>query len=252
MHISHDSYEKICILFTLILNSYSVFIGSFYSIFVPQLCPGTVTVGNSTFTSSHSCTLTENVTDLIPFNWGVLIFNAITAFVLLVAFGYELYRENWMVDNFDITPDKPENNLEKQIEEHVDIKQRFLEISYNYYILFLLTAAFNLVNMIISAILIFYYYYDSNQSVSTFITNTIIIVTRLVKSINISRINKNDIKAESVFLTQQIKFNIVGNIPTPISSPASTEHADSPVHLNVPPSSPVSGIREKSIELAVV
>ena len=40
-----------------------------------------------------------------------------------------------------------------------------------------------------------------------------------------SQLNKERIKAESVFLTEQVEFNIVGNIPTPVSSPASTKHS---------------------------
>lgn len=224
MRISHDTIQKVSIVFTLIISSYTVIIGSFYCLFVPQACPDKVFVTNTTNVSTHTCSLNENFTDLTTYNWVVLIFNAVTAFVLLVAFAYEYYREDWMVDQFDADETKPDNNLEKEIENYPEIKQKFIEISYRYYILFLLTAIFNIVNMVLSAILIFYYYYDGNQSITTFITNTIIIVTRLVKSIKMSQIQPNRIKAESVFLTEQVEFNIVGNIPTPVSSPASTKH----------------------------
>jgi hypothetical protein len=56
-----------------------------------------------------------------------------------------------------------------------------------------------------------------------------------------SQINKDRIKAESVFLTEQVEFNIVGNIPTPVSSPASTNHTKE-VTIEE---------KEKQIELAV-
>ena len=223
MRISHDTLQKVSIIFTLIISSYTVIIGSFYCLFVPQACPDKVFITNTTTVSSHTCSLSENFTDLTTYNWVVLIFNAVTAAVLLVAFGYEYYREDWMVDQFDADESKPDNNLEKEIELYPEIKQKFIEISYRYYVLFLLTAIFNVVNMILSAILIFYYYYDGNQSITTFITNTIIILTRLLKSIKMSQLNKDRIKAESVFLTEQVEFNIVGNIITPVSSPAHSE-----------------------------
>ena len=198
-------------------------IGSFYSLFVPQSCPDKVFITNTTTISSHTCTLSENFTDLTNYNWAVLISNAVTAAVLLFAFAYEYYREDWMVDQFDYDPNKPDNNLEKEIEAYPDLKDKFITISYRYYVIFLVTAVCNLVNMILSAVLIFYYYYNGNQSITTFITNTIVILTRLIKSINMSQLNKDRIKAQSVFLTQQMEFNIVGNIPTPVSSPA---HSD--------------------------
>jgi hypothetical protein len=244
MRITHDTLQKVSIIFTLIISSYTVIIGSFYCLFVPQSCPDKIFISNSTAVSKHTCSLTENFTDLTTYNWVVLIFNAVTAAVLLVAFGYEYYRENWMVDQFDADESKPDNNLEKEIELYPEIKQKFIEISYRYYLLFLATAIFNVVNMILSAILIFYFYYDGNQSITTFITNTIIIVTRLSKSIKMSQINKDRIKAESVFLTEQVEFNIVGNIPTPVSSPASTTHSKEVTIENIVQ-------EEKEIELEV-
>lgn len=244
MRISHDTLQKVSIIFTLIISSYTVIIGSFYCLFVPQACPDKVFFSNSTSVPKHTCSLSENFTDLTTYNWVVLIFNAVTAAVLLVAFGYEYYREDWMVDQFDADESKPDNNLEKEIELYPEIKQKFIEISYRYHVLFLLTAVFNIVNMVLSAILIFYYYYDGNQSITTFITNTIIIVTRLSKSIKMSQINKERIKAESVFLTEQVEFNIVGNIPTPVSSPASTKHS---TELTV---EDTDTAKEKEIELS--
>lgn len=223
MKLSHDTLQKVSIIFTLIISSYTVIIGSFYCLFVPQACPDKVFITNTTSVSSHTCSLSENFTDLTTYNWVVLISNAITAVILLIAFAYEYYREDWMVDQFDYDPNKPDNNLEKEIEAYPELKEKFIYISYRYYLIFLITGVCNLVNMILSAILIFKYYYDGNQSITTFITNTIIILTRLLKSIKMSQINKNRIKAESVFLTQQMEFNIVGNIITPVSSPAHSE-----------------------------
>ena len=124
MRISHDTLQKVSIIFTLIISSYTVIIGSFYCLFVPQACPDKVFFSNSTVVPKHTCTLSENFTDLTTYNWVVLIFNAVTAAVLLVAFGYEYYREDWMVDQFDADESKPDNNLEKEIELYPEIKKK--------------------------------------------------------------------------------------------------------------------------------
>jgi hypothetical protein len=73
---------------------------------------------------------------------------------------------------------------------------------------FIVTGVVTIINIILSAILISQYY-SGFQSITTFLTSLIAIGQFLYKSMKISLVSKNDFKAQSVFLTKQIQFNIV-------------------------------------------
>ena len=194
------SREKLLVLFYVLLDTYRVLIGSFFSIFVPQLCDSNI--------NNYSCSITENFTNLSVYNKFVLAFNIITAFLLIVAFIFEFYREQWIRKHFDKDEAKPVDNLQTEIQAYKYIKNKLLQINYNYFLLFNMATICNIINIILSGVLIGQYY-ASLQTATTFITNTLIILFRVIKSLEISYIHRNNIIAQSVFLLVPTQFNII-------------------------------------------
>ena len=223
MKVSQNVYQKLMIFILMGLDIYRILIGSFFSIFVPQRCDVKVnTNSNSSYvessTVSQTCELKENISDLSSFNWFVLGLNAFTALSIAVAFIWEFKRETWMVNHLDVNPEKPDNNLDNEldmknkedkfIEKYQSMKQSLLWKNRIYYYLFLTVAFSAMLNFGFSLALMILYY-DGFKTMTTFFTNALLIFMRVQKSLSIAKTCEKELKAQSVFLLEPVAFNTI-------------------------------------------
>ena len=226
---SQDCSQRTMITVFLTLDAYRILIGCFYTLFVPQLCPDTHILPRPDPMTYHPCTLEDNVTDLTLLNKAALGINALTAFVMMVGFLQEFRREQWMVKKLHVDPKKPDSNLITEIQAYPELAKSLHIRNRNYKFLFGLIGVLSVVNICISGVLV-YEYYDSMKTTTTFITNTLLIVMRVIKSIQISRTCQLETKAQSVYLTEPVTFNTIDpHYVKPVepfsSKPPSTELA---------------------------
>jgi hypothetical protein len=241
MKISQNNSQRLTVILLMTLDSYRILIGSFYSIFVPQICPdkpthsfnGTNYYGhyNSTELSYHACTLEDNVTDLTDFNKFVLAFNAFTALLMLIAFIVEFRRENWIINHLDVDATKPDSNLRVEIEGYTKMKKSITSKNVRYLTIFISVGIVSLINCAVSAALIAFYF-DGLKTVTTFLTNTLLIGMRIVKSINVARTCQLEMKAQSVNLSEPTTFNTIDTKYR--IHPETTEHKISEQNPMVP------------------
>ena len=223
MKVSQNVYQKAMIFALMGLDIYRILIGSFFSIFVPQRCDvkSNLVDSNSTtveMKSSHTCELKENISDLTSFNWFVLGLNAFTALSIAIAFIWEFKRETWMVNHLDVNPEKPDNNLDdeldmkndenKLIEKYQSMKQSLLWKNRIYYYLFLAVAITATLNFGFSLALMILYY-DGFKTMTTFFTNALLIFMRVQKSLSVAKTCEKELKAQSVFLSEPVAFNSI-------------------------------------------
>jgi hypothetical protein len=224
MKVSQNVYQKLMIFVLMGLDIYRILIGSFFSIFVPQRCDvkNTITGSNSTtvevITSSHTCELKENISDLTTYNWFVLGLNAFTALSIAIAFIWEFKRETWMINHLDVNPEKPDNNLDdefamkneedKPIPKYESMKASLLKKNKIYYYLFLTVAITATLNFGFSLALMILYY-DGFKTMTTFSTNALLIFMRVQKSLSIAKTCEKELKAQSVFLSEPVAFNTI-------------------------------------------
>jgi hypothetical protein len=218
MKVSQNVSQKALILIFMGLDVYRILIGSFFGVFVPQRCD-VKTVSNSTIIeSSHTCELKENVTNLTSYNSFVLALNALTALSIAIAFIWELKKETWMVNHFDVDPEKPDNNLDDELETkneennliptYQDMKSKLLRKNKIYYYMFSTVGVLTLLNFGFSLALMVIYY-DGFKTMTTFFTNSLLIFMRVQKSISISKTCEKQLKAQSVFLSEPVSFNTI-------------------------------------------
>lgn len=224
MKVSQNVYQKAMIFVFMGLDIYRILIGSFFSIFVPQRCDvkNNISNFNSTtvleFTTSHTCELKENISDLSSYNWFVLGLNAFTALSIAIAFIWEFKRETWMVNHLDVNPEKPDNNLDdefamknhedKPIPKYESMKASLLKKNKIYYYLFLTVAITATLNFGFSLALMVIYY-DGFKTMTTFFTNALLIFMRVQKSLSIAKTCEKELKAQSVFLSEPVAFNTI-------------------------------------------
>ena len=215
MKITQDSQQKAMITLFLVLDAYRIVIGSFYSLFVPQLC------------GDHTCSIQENVTDLNLINKAALGINAVTCFAMIVAFAIEYRREVWIVKHLEVDPKKPDTNLVTEIETYPKLKISLQSKNFHYRNSFYTVALLSLINIAISGVLVFDYY-DGVKTATTYATNTLLILQRVIKSISIARTCQKELKAQSVYLLEPVTFNTID--PDYVQKPLQTvEMIESPM-----------------------
>jgi hypothetical protein len=209
MKISQDTSQKFLVAALLALDLYRILIGSFYTVFVPQSCRDKIEgVPDELVTTYHTCTLKDNVTDLTLLNKAALGINAVTALITLVGFALEYRRERWMISHLEVDSKKADDNLIHEIDAYPKMKKSFLKKNKDYHRVFIVISAVSILNAIVSAVLIADYF-DGLKTVTTFLTNSLLIGARTAKSIQISIRCDKQMKALSPYLSEPTSFNTI-------------------------------------------
>ena len=209
MKISQDTSQKFLVAALLALDLYRILIGSFYTIFVPQSCRDKIEgVPDELVTTYHTCTLKDNVTDLSMLNKAALGINAVTALITLVGFALEYRRERWMISHLEVDSKKADDNLIHEIDAYPKMKTSFLKKNKDYHRVFIVISVVSILNAIVSAVLVADYF-DGLKTVTTFLTNSLLIGTRTAKSIQIATRCDKQMKALSPYLSEPTAFNTI-------------------------------------------
>ena len=194
---NQDFTQKISIIPIVLVELYRVMVSSFLILFVPQKC------GN------HTCQLNENlVLDSTLYNAG-LVFNFITTFFFVILYTIEIKRENRLITYLHVSSTMPsDNNSVGKILEKLPIDKKnnilYLDKAYQkigYFVMLLFA-----INSALSGVVIFNYYLD-NQTTTTYITNIILMITKLSDIYTTAHTDKNIFY--SSYLKGRIQFNDV-------------------------------------------
>ena len=209
MRLNQDRKQQLLVSALLLLDLYRIIIGSFFTVFVPQSCKDKIEgIPEEQITTYHTCTLQDNVTDLTLLNKAALGINATTALVSLVAFALEFRRERWMISHLEVDSKKADDSLIHEIEAYPKMKKSFLKKNTDYSRVFITVASLSLINAIVSAVLVADYF-EGLKTVTTFATNSLLIGTRVAKSLQIATTGKKQMKALSSYLSEPTAFNTI-------------------------------------------
>lgn len=179
------------------LEMYRVIVSSFLVLFVPQKC------------DDHVCTLSENmVLEHDLYNAG-LVFNFLTMAAFLAMYTLEVKRENRLITYLEVNKGQASDNasvglaLEKL---PLDKRDSIWELD-KYYIYSGWTAiVMFIINTILSGFVVYEYYLDS-QTTSTYITNILFMVTKLLDVH--SNVNTEKNVFYSAYLKGKVQYNDV-------------------------------------------
>ena len=194
---SQDFSQKIGIIPTVAFEIYRVVISTCLILFVPQKC------------EDHVCELKENLElENKKYTAGVVV-NFVTLACFLALYFVEVRRENTLINYLEVSANVASDNVsvgktlellpkEKQVSIH------FLDKCYQrggFFIIFLF-----LTNAILSGFVVSDYYLDK-QTTSTFVTNILFIITKLIDIYTVA--NTEDNIFYSAYLKGRIQYNDV-------------------------------------------
>lgn len=192
-----DFMQKVGMAPVVALEMYRVIVSSFLVLFVPQKC------------DDHVCTLSENmVLEHDLYNAG-LVFNFLTMAAFLAMYTLEVKRENRLITYLEVNKGQASDNasvglaLEKL---PLDKRDSIWELD-KYYIYSGWTAiVMFIINTILSGFVVYEYYLDS-QTTSTYITNILFMVTKLLDVH--SNVNTEKNVFYSAYLKGKVQYNDV-------------------------------------------
>jgi hypothetical protein len=208
---TQNAKERIAYILFLFQESFKVLVACLLSIFVPQFCSDTGT----------TCTFKQNFENLSSFNEFVIFFNFFTLAVFTYMYYLETYREFYFIKKLDNNPSFPSDYLEtaltakdfdskEALEEKQKISASVQAINKKYYKTITITLVVFLINAISSAVLIFYFFYDGFRSVSTLVSNLLLVSTKLYKNWNVLHSNKY-LSAISTSMLEPVGYNSLDN-----------------------------------------
>lgn len=202
INLTEDQKQLFFSIFTFIVESFKIMMASLLSVFVPQKCTNNI---------DNLCTLYDNFFELIDYNKVVLGINFTTLGGFLFLYTIEFIREKWCIDYLDIDENKPNNNLKDEIENYPEYKEKLLKLNNYYYKVSIFMVIINIINFVTSAVLVYYFYYLDYRSITSLITNILLIVDKLISSLTISHRSLNEKLALSAYIKSMAFFNTIDN-----------------------------------------
>jgi hypothetical protein len=190
-----DCKQKFSIIPVILFELYRVFVSSFLILFVPQKC------------DDHVCQLRENLVFENGKYFTGVVLNFITMGGFIGLYFIEIKRENRLISYLEVSSDKPNDNrsVEKALQLlPIEKKEHLLYIDKCYHHLGFCMLFMFIINAVMSGFVISDYYLD-NQTTSTFITNILFIITKLIDIYSIANTEKNIFY--SAYLKDRVQYN---------------------------------------------
>jgi hypothetical protein len=214
---NEDQRQTLISTFTYIVDVVKLTFGCLLSVVVPQRCMNR---------SDEICTLYDNLFDLIPYNIFTVTYNFITMGCLIGFYTVEYKREKWCIEYLDYHDHEPHDALERSIQRYPTLRSALLAYNHYYYRIACLSGVLVVTNILFSAFLVLYYYYLDYRSITSLVTNSLLVVDKLYTSYKIAKVSNEERCAISAYLIVPIIYNGIDDDHR--RTPPATPHAPKP------------------------
>lgn len=229
MKLDVDGQTRVRVTAMFALEFYKIMMGTLLTIFVPHRCRPSV--------SQEVCTIGEVLGEIRDSDEGwrrsAAALNVATAVAVLVLYGFELHRENWMIEYLDVEPSKPNDNLDREIEAYPEFKAAMHRLNRLYLRASNAVTALVVGNFAISGIYLFFgSYFAGVQTLTALASYLILVLMKLVTTeINAKASVRKD-RAYSAYVLVHKTYNTIDadhRRPEPAASAAVTPEDILPV-----------------------
>jgi hypothetical protein len=196
MKITTDTKQRVKTSMTFCLEFYKILMGTFLITFVPQKC------------GDHVCSLQENIYNTEFYHYMGNISNLVTFVVVLGFYILEMKRENWSITYLDIDPNKPNNNLDTEIERYPKIKKKMLNLNKMYLNMVYTCIIFLAINFVFSGISIGYNFIGTNTFTSLF-SFLLLIASKFGSAVEIGNKSVKEERAFSAYMKIAKTYNTI-------------------------------------------
>ena len=196
MRVDQDDKQRMKAVISFVLEFYKILMGTFSTAFIPRECENGV------------CSITDNIYDDEVFHRVAISLNAFSFLVFLAFYYSEITRENWAIEYLDIDPDKPNNNLDDEIEDYPLIKKRMHELNKKYLVTTQFCSGLQVVNIGVSLGDIASHWAGA-ATVTPLLSSILLIFMKLYASYVVARASIKDERVFSAYLSIPKTFNTI-------------------------------------------
>lgn len=194
--ISVDTSQRLTTTVSFILEFYKVLMGTFLVVFVPQSCGDDV------------CSLYENVTNTSGLHLAASIMNGCTFLVVTALYVIELMRENWAITYLDMDDDKPNNNLDDEIEHYPKLKTQMRKINTSYMISVNISIVMMTLNFILSGVSIGFDYVGMNTFTSI-LSFLLLVASKISTAYSTAHESLYEERIDSAYMKTAKTYNVI-------------------------------------------
>jgi hypothetical protein len=217
---------KAAVLFA--LEFYKVMMGTMLTIFVPHHCSDG---------KEDVCSLTQVLSEVrASENWTRRVavgMNFATLVSVAVLYGFELYRENWIIEHLDVDCDKPNNNLDEEIEAYPELKRAMSFLNFHYRRVSEAVFWLVVVNFSLSGIYIYSGHSAGGATLTALLSYLLLVMLKLYTTRHNAQASVKDERAFSAYITVHRTFNVIDADyrKADITPPANVETQDITIQM---------------------
>lgn len=196
MKVTTDTKQRLTTTFSFMLEFYKILMGTFLTVFVPQNC------------GDHHCSIYENIMNTEPFHFGTTMLNIFTFLFVLNFYRCELKREHWCIKYLDVDKEKPNDNLDHEVEKYPVIKHDMRILNKKYLQSVKLAIGFLVGNFAVSSVAIAHDY-DGVNTVTSLVSFFLLMASKAYNSYTIGTKSVHDEQACSAYMKTPITYNTV-------------------------------------------
>lgn len=169
VRIDNDYKELVRSYATSFLEGYKIVLACLLSVFVPQLCPET----------NQTCTFQENFSNLSAYNTAVIVINFLClAFFMRLSYR-QSKRETYLITHLDASREFAVSAFVSNATSFPNVVIRVKQHNRSVIQAARQAACVFVLNTILSAVLVCHFYYDGFRTVTTLITNVLLVSGQL-------------------------------------------------------------------------
>lgn len=201
MKVSVDTRFRLKALALFGLEFYKIIMGTMLTVFVPTLCDDSL------------CTPGQVMSRFVgEENWArrfAVGMNLATMVCVVVLYGFELYRENWIIEHLDVDPDKPNNHLDEEIEGYPGFKDTMHKLNVDYCRTSSATFWLVLINFALSSVYIYSGHAAGTQTLVSLTSYLLLVMLKLHTTKSNARASIGEERAYSAYMTVHKTFNTI-------------------------------------------
>ena len=196
MELSDDSKQTLKGINAFFLEFYKIMCGCFLILFVPQKC------------GEEICSISDNYNNNLVVNKIGLVSNLGCFMLMLGLYFVEIKREHCCIQDLDIDPDKPNNNLDDEIEVYPKLKHKLIKLNKDYYKLSIFNIISQIGNIGLSSYVIYLNHFGF-ISLTPLLSYILLVLTKVYNAYFISNSSLKEERMFSAYLTINRTFNTI-------------------------------------------
>ncbi len=193
--LTENRKEKCSTLTTLGLEAFKVFMACLLSLFVSQKC------------QDHDCNISEKFSEDTTENYLVLTLNFVTLSFFLVGYNIEYLREQYIIHHFNNNPQLSDHHIANIIDKVPHVQKKLMVWNKRFYYITMASIVIGFLNFVFSGLYIYYYHYNGTRTLTSLVTNILLISNTVYSNYKISRKSYLEVFAYSSSRMEPISYN---------------------------------------------